>query len=217
MRWHYSQRMPVGKLICHGVWEHGSFVGAIIYGRGAARTLGAAWGCDQTQCCELVRIALAPGRTVPTSRALSVSLRMLAKTNPGMQLVVSFADPAQGHVGTLYQATNWLYTGDTAPASQYFYKGRWCHLRDVTSGAFGKGGAVPGYRDMPKRATLPKHRYVFPLTNEVRKRVAALPYPKSLRAESIEAMRPASSRDRVVQVQPQRTKRNSNKEVSGGR
>lgn len=212
MRWHYSQRMPIGRLVCHGVWESGAFVGCIMYGRGASKELGTQWGLTFTQCCELVRIALAPGRVVPTSRALSVSLRMLHSSSPDLKLVVSFADAAQGHVGKLYQATNWLYCGMTAPAPTYLHKGRWCHLRDVTSGAFGKGGAVANYRDLPKRIAPPKYRYLYPFDAAVRASVKQLPYPKaaavleSAGAESIGAMHVASSHDRAVQVRPRRSK-----------
>ena len=39
MHWHYSQAMPAGKLVTFGVWEHGRFVGAVLYGRGANHNL----------------------------------------------------------------------------------------------------------------------------------------------------------------------------------
>ncbi len=31
--WHYSHSMPAGKLVKYGVWEHGKFVGSIIFSR----------------------------------------------------------------------------------------------------------------------------------------------------------------------------------------
>lgn len=180
MRWHYSRRVPVGRLVCHGVWESDRWAGAIVYGRGATPTLGDPYGLDKLEVCELVRVALAPGRTVPTSRALGVSLRMLQRSNPQLRLVVSFADAAQGHVGTLYQATNWLYFGLTSAAQQFFYKGRWCHNREISSGAFGKGGAVANMAALPKRTAPPKHRYLYPLDEQLRTLLAqrAQPYPK---------------------------------------
>ena len=33
-RWHYSKKIPVGKLVKIGVWEDGKFIGAIIFGDG---------------------------------------------------------------------------------------------------------------------------------------------------------------------------------------
>ena len=167
-----------------GVWEctpagH-SFVGVIVYGRGASMSLGDAYGCSSLEVCELVRVALSPGRHVPTSRPLGYSLRLLSRMNPGLRLVVSFADPAQGHVGTLYQATNWIFAGVTAEAPMFLYRGRWCHLREVAFGAFGKGGAVAGFRDLPQRTAPPKYRYLYPFASGLRRelveRFADLPY-----------------------------------------
>lgn len=209
MRWHYSKRMPVGRLICHGVWEAQRFVGVIVYGRGASQHLGAAFGCTQFETCELVRVALAPGRTVPTSRALGISLRLLRFGNPDLKLVISFADPAQGHAGILYQATNWLYTGLTSSSPQYLWRGRWCHNREMTSGAFGKGGRVANISDLPMRMTEPKHRYVYPLLEATRASIDCQPYPKAYtpeRAESIVAMQPAPSGTRAARFRPQRSK-----------
>jgi hypothetical protein len=177
-RWHYSRIIPVGRLICHGVWESGAWVGVIIYGRGAARELGRPFGCSNIQVCELVRIALAPGRKVPTSRALGVSLRMLARTNPGLRCVVSYADTAQKHVGTLYQATNWIYTGETAKSYQFMYQGVWKHLRVVSGPQLDGSPAVVGWNLLPRRRTPPKHRYVYPLDERLRRVIAAQPYPK---------------------------------------
>ena len=33
------------------------------------------------------------------------------KRHTGLKFLVSYADPAQGHLGTIYQATGWVYTG----------------------------------------------------------------------------------------------------------
>ena len=47
-----------------------------------------------------------------------------------MRLVVSFADCDQNHLGTIYQATNWIYTG--VPESnmpQFVIHGKATHNR----------------------------------------------------------------------------------------
>jgi len=38
-------------------------------------------------------------------------LRTLAKTSPELIGVITYADPAQGHTGTIYRATNFRYLG----------------------------------------------------------------------------------------------------------
>jgi hypothetical protein len=103
-RWHYSRLMPKAKLVKVGVWEDGRFVGAIIYGLGANRHLCRPFGLRDTEACELVRVALAPGREHPTSQCVAISIKLLRRQSPGLKLVVSYADAGQGHVGTIYHA-----------------------------------------------------------------------------------------------------------------
>jgi hypothetical protein len=55
--WHYSHAMPAGKLAKVGVWEDGSFIGAVVFGRGANSHLGSPYGLSGLQCSELVRVA----------------------------------------------------------------------------------------------------------------------------------------------------------------
>lgn len=104
LRWHYSRSMPVFKIVRFGVWESDRFVGAIIYGTGASPYLSARFGLERMEVCELCRVALAPGRSHPTSQVVAVSLRLLHRHSPGIQLVISFADLGRGHLGTIYQA-----------------------------------------------------------------------------------------------------------------
>ena len=69
------------------------------------------FGLESTEACELVRVALAPGRHHPTSQCLAQSLKLLRRQSPGLRLVVSYADTKEGHLGIIYQATNWLFLG----------------------------------------------------------------------------------------------------------
>jgi hypothetical protein len=41
----------------------------------------------------------------------------------GKEIVVSFADSSQNHLGTVYQATNWLYTGLSAKRTDWTVEG----------------------------------------------------------------------------------------------
>ena len=58
LQWHYSKRMPIGRIVKFGVWEDGDFIGAILFARGASPHLGDKYGLQQTEVCELVRVAL---------------------------------------------------------------------------------------------------------------------------------------------------------------
>lgn len=179
MHWHYSGRMPVGKTVKIGVWEDNRFIGSVIFAQGNTPTLGAAYGLGMTECCELVRVAL-DAHTSPVSRIVSIALRLLCRAAPKLRLVVSFADPAQGHHGGIYQAGNWVYSGDSEPSWQWFHEGRWKHNREITSGAFGGSRKVHDYSSLPKRQTLGKRRYLYPLDAAMRKQIEPLrkPYPE---------------------------------------
>lgn len=108
--WHYSKTMPASKLAKVGVWEDGQFVGAIIFGVGATPELCKPYGLTSYQVAELVRVALR-AHVTPTSRLVAIAVRLVHHTQPGLKLLVSFADSAQGHHGGIYQAGGWVYTG----------------------------------------------------------------------------------------------------------
>ncbi|NNE62371.1 MAG: hypothetical protein HKN35_15875 [Woeseia sp.] len=55
---------------------------------------------------ELSRLVIVGSDKNNASRLIGGSLRLL-----GNQVLVSYADPNVGHVGYVYQATNWIYTG----------------------------------------------------------------------------------------------------------
>jgi hypothetical protein len=125
--------MPGGKLVRIGVWEGERFVGAILYGNGANRHIGRPFGLQGTEVAELVRVALAPGREHPTSRCVAVSLKLLKRQCPGLKLVISYADTRQGHVGTIYQATNWLYLEEARRQTYLRVRGKVSHPRTLYS------------------------------------------------------------------------------------
>lgn len=184
LNWHYSKCLPVGKLVKVGAWENNKFIGVVIFGRGANKSLGEPYGCTQTNSCELVRIALTKHET-PVSKIMSLAIRFLNKTSQ-MRLIISFADTDQNHHGGIYQATNWVYDGLTNSADEYLYKNKKWHGR-----AFRKSfGSHLNYLD--KGLTIvrgtQKHRYLMPLDDEMRAKIAPLakPYPKRVKKQDSE-------------------------------
>lgn len=177
VNWHYSKVIPVGKLVKVGAWENGLFIGAVIFGRGANKSLGTPFGLKQTECCELVRVAL-KNHATPVSRILSLAIKFLQQAHKELKLIVSFADTEQGHHGGIYQASNWLYLGKTQQADEYILNGRRYHGR-----AFRKQlGSHLKYMDKGLQIVRgsEKHRYVLPLNDSLKKRLCevAKPYPK---------------------------------------
>jgi hypothetical protein len=178
MNWHYSQAMPVGKLIYHGIWENEKFIGAIIYGRGANHRLGEPYNLTQIECCELVKVALS-SHLAPVSQMLSESLKILKKTNPGLRLVISYADTKQGHKGGIYQATNWIYTGQSQTTREWFIDGKWVHNRI--------GSSHPKRNPKNTREGSKKHTYIMPLDKAMRRKVATMAkdYPSAVEGSKV--------------------------------
>jgi len=172
--WHYSRTMPKSRNNNIGVWEDGQFIGAVIFGYSISPQIGKAFGLEQTQLTELKRVALR-GHITPVSRIISISLMMLKKKNPGLRLVVSFADSEQGHNGGIYQAGNWIYIG-SSQVEQRFIGGKW--RNDVPANRMKLANVI-------KRLAPPKYKYLYPLDDEMRKQIEPLrkPYPKRGRGE----------------------------------
>lgn len=184
--WHYSKCLPASKSEYIGVWEEERFVGAVIFGCGAGNiTKGGIYGLPEMRMAELTRVALAAHKT-PVSRIVSIAVTMVKKRNPGLRLLVSLADPVRGHVGSIYQAGNWVYVGETSRSKTYIGKdGREYHERVVSPTRRKKqyGRYVPCFSpsDMSSIRVNPgKHKYLMPLDDAMRKQIEPLrkPYPK---------------------------------------
>ncbi len=176
INWHYSKTMPVGKLNKIGVWEDGNYIGCVLFGRGANPNLSKSYNLQQTEVCELVRIALNKHIT-PVTRIVSEAIELFRKQNPSMKLIVSFADQNHGHLGIIYQAGNWIYTGLGKTTLQYFMKGRWVHKRTAAA-----NGHPEIYNKYLTRQGLDKFRYVMPLNKKIRREIIkkSKPYPKKI-------------------------------------
>lgn len=185
--WHYSHLMPKGRLARLGVWEDEQFVGCILFGGSANATLGTRYGLTQFQVCELVRIALTRHAHAVTEM-LAIAIRLIKKAYPKLRLIVSFADPEHGHVGAIYQAGNWIYTGMTQPSPEYIFKGQRRHGRGMrmTLQAYelGSGNTLTRAQQLDPKARVvagsSKHRYLFPLDKPLQRLILRekLPYPK---------------------------------------
>ena len=176
-----------------GVWENNKYIGVVIYGSGANADLVKPYGFTQTEGCELVRVALTTHKA-PVSQIIAESLRQLKKSNPDLRLVVSFADPDQNHKGGIYQAGNWIYAGKSQPSEEYVVNGKRWQGRSLRSSREGhKLGAYPAKNVLewaqkvldPKAYVVmgsSKHRYLYPLDKQTRRKVEKLsqPYPSAI-------------------------------------
>jgi hypothetical protein len=170
--WHYSKRMPAGALTICGAWENGKYIGCVIFGRGANHNAGSPYALRCTEIAELVRVALTT-HVSEVSKIVAVAIRFLRKQAPGLRLLFSYADPAEGHHGGIYQAGGWVYVGTSQPQAAVVMNGKILHKRSVSS----VRGTIKGAQ---RSAVTWKHKYLFPLDAAMAAQIAPLskPYPK---------------------------------------
>jgi hypothetical protein len=175
---HYIGR-PGSTSVRLGLWIDNALAGVITYGTIPRPNARAICGPEYApNVLELTRLALydwAPRNS--ESRFIAESFRHLRMERPDIFILISYADGRHGHVGTIYQATNWIYTGSSTGDVIYRCEdGRTLHPRTV------------GWTDLPPGRWIPagdKHRYVQFLGTPHRKRALRralrwpdLPYPK---------------------------------------
>jgi hypothetical protein len=131
--WHYSRSLPCSKTARLGVWEDDKFIGSVVFAWGANRHLAGEYKLKMTECAELCRIALTE-HTTPVSKILSIAVKMLKREMPGIRLLVSYADLNHGHhLGKIYQASNWLFVGETGHEAGIMLNGKLTHRRTINS------------------------------------------------------------------------------------
>ena len=180
---HYAAATPF-VIIGYNVYnDNDEWCGVVLFGNGATPNIGKPYGLVQGQTLELVRVAL-NGKQELTSQCISMALKKLHKDKPMCRLVVSYADIDQSHLGTIYQATNWIYTGETCRGGRYFIiNGEKTHPRAVAHICEQSINAVrqnidPTATEFRSRG---KHRYLMPMDKRMRRQLQpmAQPYPKN--------------------------------------
>lgn len=167
---HYAKRMP-SISYAFGLFENGSMTGIVTYGSPASPFLckGVCGPSYKDLVIELNRLVLINNKKNEASFLVGTSLKML----PKYKIVVSYADTKQGHIGYVYQATNWIFTGTTKP-------------RTDMAGAEGSHSRHSDNNPLNRVDRSPKHRYLYFLGSKKEKREAKKclryipqPYPKN--------------------------------------
>jgi len=129
---HYAKRMP-SISYAFGLFDDGEIVGICTYGSPPSPSLcvGVCGEEHRDKVLELNRLILDTDKPNSASMLVSHSLKMLPKPS----IVVSYADTKQGHVGYIYQATNFLYTGLSASRVDWAVKGlEHMHSKTISEG-----------------------------------------------------------------------------------
>lgn len=101
---HYAHRMPAMSY-CFGLIHKKQICGIACYGRPPSQPECKSW--VPLKILELQRLVVDTNKTNAASFLVSNSIRQVEKPC----VFVSYADIDQGHIGYIYQATNWIYTG----------------------------------------------------------------------------------------------------------
>ena len=119
VRNHYLHTMPGGTRLAFGVFLGQRSLGALALSVGAFNSRRLVSGATHGDCICLTRLWLDDGLPKNSeSRVLAVILRSLGR-DTSVKFVVTYADPSAGHLGTIYQAGGWLYTGISEPSVLY--------------------------------------------------------------------------------------------------
>ncbi|MFC2041933.1 DNA methyltransferase [Chloroflexota bacterium] len=181
---HYLHSIPGGTLLSFGVFTGANLVGALTLGVGPAMAYHLVAGATPGDCVTLTRLWLSDSLPKNSeSRILGIVLRSL-RSHTKTKFIITYSDPSAGHIGTIYQATGWIYTGIcVAMPLLDLGDGRHRHSRSVAQ-LFGthsvryldKHGL--SVRLVPQEG---KHRYFYFLDRVWRSRlcVPEMDYPKT--------------------------------------
>jgi hypothetical protein len=168
MQKHYAKRLP-SISYAFGLYVEAELMGIVTYGIPASNSLceGVCGVENKSLVIELNRLCLQNNTKNEASFLVANSIKLLPKP----MVIVSYADTAHGHVGYVYQATNFMFTGTTKERTD-MSAGEGKHSRHATD---------PSIRQFRSA----KHRYVFIHGNKTQKKIllGALnykqePYPK---------------------------------------
>ena len=208
VKYHYSKlwtKCSVALGLFHLTGNEHSFfdepeekmVGVIVYGDPIGRLTGQSISDEikRTQVLELTRLFIHDGYgSNIESWFISQSFNWLRKNKSEIKALISYASPVEGHSGTIYQATNWIYQGDKLRFNdswsfKFSEDGEWQHGRTIFP-YYGTNDPKKIQQQIDKpfwiRKEPRKHRYVYILAKggERRKLLKnlkhpTLPYPKS--------------------------------------
>jgi hypothetical protein len=141
---HYAKRLP-SISYAFGLYDDIELIGIVTFGMPASNSLcEGVCGVENKQLViELNRLCLQDNSRNQASFLVANAIKLLPKP----MIIVSYADTAQGHIGYVYQATNFIFTGTTKERTDM----------DAGDGKHSRHGTDPSIRKFRSA----KHRYIF--------------------------------------------------------
>lgn len=192
---HYAKRIPQ-IIYAFGLFRSSELVGVITYGLPPSPSLckGVCGEEYRHQVLELNRVCLESNAKNEGSFLVANSIKLLPKPT----IIISYADTKMGHIGYIYQATNFLYTGLSDRHAEWQIEG----LENTHSKTISNRLSLEEIKDIygerfkyTERSR--KHRYVFfhatkkqkqQLRAKLRYPVLSYPKGKNLQYDSGESL-----------------------------
>jgi hypothetical protein len=175
---HYSHRWTLCKY-AFGVYYNGLLRGCVVYGcpvgRLTVNSICKTYPLNTKNTLELTRLWIEDGLgSNIESFSIGQTFKLLKKKD--IKVIISYSDIEQGHLGIIYQATNFLYQGTDigkGGKNDYFYKGEWVHARTIYD-IFGTSN-VKKLNEIDSsikwKPTSLKHRYIYILDKKDKKKI----------------------------------------------
>ena len=184
IREHYLHRKAPISFAFGMFDQYETLVGVVTYGVPASSTLlrGVCGDEEAKNVYELNRLWV--DESVPRngeSFLIANTIKLLDR-----EIVISYADTAQEHVGIVYQASNWIYTGLSAKFKDPKIKGLENQHHATYANGLTNKQVIEKFGDRVYWVDRPrKHRYVYFNASKTRKKILrgklrydVLPYPK---------------------------------------
>ena len=190
MKYEWLQSMPhrFGYRVSHGIFFDKILGGSLVYAQPQVRSMNL-FGQDYgtKSIIQLSRGACAFWTPIGTAtKLISKSLKILKRE--GIKAVIAYCTPEAGEIGTIYQASNFIYYGQTQGSWEYYIDNRWIGERSFAHKKKWlkqqKGDLRKHYEqsfeNIKKRKVLPRYKYIKILNKGAMKRFKheSLPYPK---------------------------------------
>lgn len=127
---HYSHSINgVKSSFCFAMFRGEELVGAAIFGAPATKGVSESYATSPENVMELRRLCLVDDTPKNAESFFIAKMVKWLQKNTPITTIISYADPAYGHVGTIYKASNFTCVGATIPVKTLLWNGKKYHDR----------------------------------------------------------------------------------------
>lgn len=168
-QYHYSKGSSNGPSPCYGLFDSDNMIGCLMFATPCSENVRYSLFGETYKdgVIELHRLHIKDCTPKNTeSWFITRCIKELKRDRPNTLGIISFADPTEGHTGTIYKATNFIFDGTSSPAR--FYRdcnGRLRHPRQSGVNISIQQAKEWGWTIEPRMGKL---RYIMLLNNKAK-------------------------------------------------